>query len=345
MKLSLSTKWFLWLSIAVAVFCVAQVLGMVWLELMELVRGEGSPKEEFSEIVVLLSVSGCVFIIMLGGFWFISKRMIRPLREMAESAHRISEGNLMERVEDSGAADEVGMLASTLNRAFDRYYEVVQRLDGFAGNAAHQMRTPLASIRSMGEVCLQRERNSGEYRQCIAEMLEATQELTGIVGKLLTIARLNPLRVRQQFTKVMLPEVLDQILAVYEVMFKEKNIALESGEIPPLSVMGDGDLIGQVIGNVVENAVQFAPEGGAISVALEEREGGVVLRVSDNGPGMSESMRLQYLGGHDRSWNDELPIGRMGLAIVFEIMRLHEGTVEIGKREGGGTCVELGWPC
>ena len=345
MKLSLSTKWFIWFSVTIAGFCLAQVLGMIWLEALELARGAGSLKEELSEIAVLASVSLCVFGLMSVGFWFISRRMIAPIREIAETADRISAGDLSERLTSGDSAEEIRSLTATLNRAFDRYNDSVKRLDKFAGNAAHQLRTPLASIRSVGEVCLQKERDPAEYRECIEDVLEIAIEMSASIEKLLTIARLNPVRVRQQFTTVFLDHVLPEVISVYDVVREEKNIRLEVSEVPHVSVMGDVNLIRQTIGNVVENAVQFTPQGGVVEVTLRQQEEGVVVQVCDTGPGMPEPAQLHGFPGNGTMPKAELSQGRMGLAIVSEIMRIHEGKVQIRQRKGGGTCVALVWPC
>ncbi len=345
MRLSLSTKSFIWLSATVAAFCLAQVLGMMWMEAAELMQGEGTLREELSEIAVLASVSLCVFVLMSGGFWFISKRMMQPIREIAETANRISAGDRRERLASGDSAEEVRLLTTAVNRAFDRYNDMVEQLDTFAGNAAHQLRTPLASIRSVSEVCLQKERNPDEYRDCIEEVLTIVDEMTESVEKLLMIARLNPSRLRQQFESLAVNEVLAAVLEVFDVVLEEKNVTLERGEMPHLTIFGDRNLVRQAIANVFENAVQFTPEQGVVAVGLQERGGHVVLQVSDTGPGMQETMHLHAVGDGTATWNGELPAGRMGLSIVSQIMRIHEGTVEIRRRESGGTCVELLWPC
>ena len=345
MKLSLSTKWFFWMSGVIGFFCLAQILGMVWLEVVETLNSDEPLYEELSEIFVLISVSACVFILMLGGLRFVSKRMIRPIRAIAESASRISEGDRMERIDEGAGSDEVGMLASALNQAFDRYHDVVRRLDTFAGNAAHQLRTPLASLTTVGEVCLQKERQAMEYRECIGCMLEITGELTDVVEKLLMIARLNPARLRQGFGPVDLSEVVAHVVDVCSVALQEKNIRFSRHGASRLNATGDAGLIRQAIGNVVDNAVEYTPKGGRISVTLQERDGRAVLEIRDTGPGIPENLRgvLTQKAKHPTR-GDYAPGGRMGLAIVSEIMRVHEGTLEIQANEGGGTCVRLTWP-
>jgi len=344
-KQSLSVKWFLWLSIVVAVFCIAQTIAVVWLEVQEVLSSEETWAEEGSQIVILLSVSASVFVLMLGCFWFVSKRMILPIRLISESADRISQGDLMERVESKSTADEIESLASALNRAFDRYNEVVRRLDRFAGNAAHQLRTPLASVRSIGEVCLQKERSAPEYRDCIESMLEATRELSDIIEKLLMIARLNPLRVRQRFVTVDVSNVVSQTLDVYGASMQEKNIQCDRQVANNLEITGDMALAGQAIRNVVDNAVRFTPQGGNIAVSLQNTNGNTVLEIRDTGPGIPQNVfDVLMPNGTNSQIGSELPSGRLGLALVFEIMKIHEGTFQIVPVDDDGACVRLVWP-
>jgi len=342
MKLSLSTKWFLWLSFIVAIFCVAQVLGMAWLEVMEVMHGEDTFNAEIGEITTLIGVSLCIFVLMLGIFRFISMQMIKPIQMISESANRISEGDLDERVKGESSKDEVGMLALTLNRAFDRYHEVVRRLDAFAGNAAHQLRTPLSTIRSIGEVCIQKERSTREYRECIEDMLEVTSELTNIVEKLLMLARMNPARLRKNFESVDVDEIITHSIDVYSLALQEKNIEFSYDGAEHLNIKGDESLISQAISNILDNAVNFTPEGGKISVLLRGEEKNAVLQICDSGVGMPQNVSDVFIREPENLLlGGELPTGRLGLAIVYEIMRIHDGEINIHQNENGGTCVSL----
>jgi len=346
MRLSLSTKWFLWLSGAIAVFCFGQVLAMVWIEVVELMQGEGSLAEELAEIAVLLSISGCVFVLMLGALWFISRRMIRPIHSIAETASRITEGELTERIEGEFANDEVGMLVSTINSAFDRYREAIDRLDRFSGNAAHQLRTPLASIRSLGEVCLLKERGGAEYRECIENVLEIVQELTCIVDKLLMIARLQPSRVRQGFARVDLAGLVTDVVDSRSSAHQQEDVRFTPQIEEHVAIMGDATLLRHALTNILDNAVRFSPVGGKISVTLRREAEEVVLSISDTGPGLPDRVRL-FLVQHDGDAlrGGELPAGRLGLAIVAEIVRTHKGRIESPAAQGQGACIAIRFPC
>jgi len=316
---------------------------MVWVEVQELSNGEGPPGEEIREISVLLSISACVFVLMLAGLRFISRRMIRPIQAIADAARRIGEGDLRERIAGDFANDEVGALVVAINRAFDRYHEAVNRLERFAGRAAHQLRTPLTAVRSLGEVCLQKERTPAEYRECIAGMLDVEREIAHTLEKLLMLARLNPSRVRQGFESVDVIKVASEVLELYRPSMEEKRLKPVADMDPGPCVMGDGTLLRQALGNVLSNAVQFTPPGGAIGMTVRATEGVVVVEVSDTGPGIPPDLRARLLASMtgDRG---EMDTGSLGLALVAEIMRVHQGGVEIAERQGGGTCVRLRLP-
>jgi signal transduction histidine kinase len=345
MKLSLSTKWFLWLAVVIAVFCLGQVLGMLVVEILEVRSGEETLAAEANEILMLVGVSFGVFLLMLGGIWFISIRMLRPIRSIAESARRISEGELEERMESGPVEDENGMLVSALNSAFDRYHEGMQNLDRFAGNAAHQLRTPLASMRSLGEVCLQKERSAEEYRESIGSMLEVVRELSLIVERLLLLARMNRSRVRQGFSEVFLDELVSEIVDLHRPMIDEKEIELIEHSSGPVVLTGDGSLIREAVKNVLDNAVRFTPRQGTIEVALREDDRTISLEVRDSGPGLCENLRDALTeGAGDSSTTTELPGGRLGLAIVSQIMRVHDGALEFPTDQKDGAVVVLSWP-
>lgn len=345
MKLSLSTKWFLWLAVVLAVFCLGQVLGMLALEIWEVRSGEETLAAEVNEILLLLGVSASVFALMLGGIWFISIRMLRPIRAIAESARRISEGELEERMESGPVDDEISVLVSALNSAFDRYHEGMQNLDRFAGNAAHQLRTPLASMRSLGEVCLQKERSGEEYRECIGALLEVVGELSLIVDHLLMLARMNRSRVRQGFSEVSLDAVVSEAVDLHRPSIDEKEIELVEHAGGSVVLTGDGALIREAVKNVLDNAVRFTPPQGTIEIALREDDEGVSLRVRDSGPGLPENLRVALSAGcADSTARMELPGGRLGLAIVSQIMRVHDGKLHFPPDHESGAVVVLTWP-
>jgi signal transduction histidine kinase len=344
MKTSLSLKWFLWLASIVALFCILQVLALLSLELREVMAGTADMVEELSEIAVLASISIGVFVLLLGVFWFVSKRMIRPLGSIAETANRISSGILHERIEGEFVNDEVGALVAAINRAFDQYGTVLKKLERFTSNAAHQLRAPLTSIRNLGEVCLQRQRPPEEYRECIGQMLEASQELSRTVDKLLLIARLDSSSIHRSFEVIDVGRVTRDTVEQYQCIIDDKTIELVQTVADGLTVQGEGTLLHQALANILDNAVRLTPPGGRITVDAHSDAGAVVLTIGDTGPGIPAHF-LPYV--FERFSHIPQPEHRgsgLGLAIAAEIVSLHEGSIDALSGESGGTRIRLTLP-
>lgn len=344
MKLSLSTKSFLGMSLAVGAFCLLQTLGMIWMEFREVYQGEEGFYEEASEIAVLASVSSCVFILLAGGFWFFSRRLMAPLSDITETAHRISAGYLKERITTNESSPEINRLATTLNCAFDRHQEALDRLERFAGSAAHQLRTPLAAIQNTAEVCLLSERSESECQECISDILGITRELSGILDKLLDMARLNPSRIRNHFALVNLKDEITTVLDQFRPCFDSKGLNLNISDLQPSVVLGDRALLEEAIRNVLENAVQYTPDGGSIGVSLQTNADRIVLSIADTGPGFPDQLRKTFSRGIDQTRALEGQAGRFGLSLAMEILRIHEGSIEINPGPDVGSVVSLSWP-
>lgn len=346
MKLSITTKWFLWLSVILAAFSILQVLTLMGLEVRDLQMGKESMAEETAEIITLLTISLGIFGVMALGLIYISRRMIHPIRQIAEAAHHISKGELSERITGTFAEDEIGLLVNTLNRAFDRYHDALNRLDRFAGNAAHQLRTPLTTIRSMGEIGLQKEREPEAYRECIRNMLDVAEELTLVVQKLLVLARLNRARIRQGFQPLNLADEINQVIEVFLPAILEKSIQFDHQLETHSTLMGDAGLIRQAMSNLLDNATRFTPEGGQIRLVLRREGRDLYAECYDSGPPFPETLQRQ-IGQEEQSMTphgDCLPTGRMGLALVSEIMRIHEGRLAFLPAADGLKCIRLSWP-
>jgi signal transduction histidine kinase len=343
MKQSLSTKWFFLLTGTVVFFSLMQLAVMVYFEFSEVME-EGKPMlQELEEIYILFSVSVSIIFLMLGLLWFISRKMITPIRAMAITADRIGEGDLADRIERANLDDELGILADALNKAFDKYQDSLRRLEKFAGNAAHQLRTPLATIRSLGEICLQRNRTPEEYRDCIGEILETTTELTQVVEKLLMISRLHPASIRKDFSTIDLEALIKDTVSLYQTLLMEKRITLDQ-RLTPSSVQGDYNLLRQAVGNLIENAIKFTPEGKPISIHLGHHGDSIVIEVCDSGPGVTDSMMAHVKATENPARATDFETGRMGLVIVSEIMKLHHGMLKASSADNGGASVRLVWP-
>lgn len=348
MKSTIRLRLFVWLAGMLTAFISIQAVWWFLYELSEHWKGQAeSFSEELEELIILLTIDAIVFPIILLAMWLLSKRMLRPLSTIADTAHRIQSGHMDERITGAFSDDEVGMLAESINSAFDRYHDAVERLRRFSADASHQLRTPLTAMRSTGEVCLQKTRTPKVYQETIGGMLEEVQRLSHTVEQLLTLARLESERVRESFTPLDVAAATEETAELYRQAAQDKKLALVVSARAGLHVNGNPALLQQVIANLLDNAIRHTPVRGEVHVSVEpvgSQE--VMLTVADTGPGIPEAYRALVFdrfnsvpGLHMSSSGSGL-----GLAIVADIVRLHGGSVEIDSNGARGAVFRVRWP-
>ncbi|MFT5474274.1 MAG: signal transduction histidine kinase, partial [Kiritimatiellia bacterium] len=290
MKRSLPLRSFLWLSVLLLLFFFLDTAFLIWIEAKEFVTGKPVTWEEVSEWVLLVPLNIGVLVLMIIMIRFVNRHMIAPLQSMARTATNIKAGHLDERMEVASTNYEVDIVANTLNDAFDRYQEIVDRLQQFSSNTSHQLRTPLAAIRNAGEVCLQKDRSSETYREVIKDMLEEVHTLTRVIEQLLLLSRLDSKEARRNFKAQSLNGVLRQVADMYQSLCDKEGIQLLVKEDAHVDVRGDDVLLHQVFANLVDNSMRYTPRGGTITLGVAlPQQGTVKCYVSDTGTGIPES--------------------------------------------------------
>ncbi|NKB23768.1 MAG: HAMP domain-containing protein [Kiritimatiellae bacterium] len=269
------------------------------------------------------------------------KRMLRPFQKLAKTAHRISRGQLKERIQVEHHDDEIGMLAQCLNTAFDQYQKLADRMKQFGSDASHQLRTPLSGLRTTGEICLQKERSPEEHEETIAHMLEETQRLTHIVEQLLILSRLDETARTLDFKEISLNKVIDNIVEQYKLLCEDKKITLHTERSFSVTLKGDELLLNQVFANLLDNAIRFTPEHGTISISTHNKNPGhVVCSISDTGPGIPPAFRDKIFERFSQLPQSHNEGAGLGLAIVADIIKLHGGTIRVLENPHGGANIE-----
>lgn len=234
----------------------------------------------------------------VAGF-LIAKRALRPLDEMATRAETISASNLNHRLTVENPDDELGHMARVLNQLLGRLEQAFTQLQRFTADAAHELRTPLASIRSVGEVSLRSELQSVEqYREVIGSILEETSVLNQTIEDLLTLARVESSHPRDGTTAFSLWELTNEVLGVLEVLTEEHDVRVELAVADPKAVVVEADrgLVRAAIMNVLHNALKFSPLHSMIRVNFaggRANPGFAEVSFQDEGPGIRPSEREQ----------------------------------------------------
>ncbi|MHB1676086.1 MAG: sensor histidine kinase [Sulfuriferula sp.] len=274
--------------------------------------------------------------------WFGISRGLTPLRDLqAEIAAR----SLLDLrpVPEEHAPIEVRLVIVSLNNLLRGLAAAIDGQQRFLANAAHQLRTPLAGLQTQVEVALRNDM-SGELRGMLEQLLDATQRAAHIANQLLALARAEPSSqylVTQQ--NLDMADLIEVSIAFWLHRASIKKIDL-GFEISPARVLGDSLLIGELVANLIDNAIRYTHENGYITVRCYQ-DGGAVLEVEDNGIGIPEAQREKVL---ERFYRVDGSPGNgcgLGLAIVQEIVRQHAAELLITVPENGmGTRIIIRFP-
>ncbi len=237
--------------------------------------------------------------LIVAGFagYQIAGRALAPLDSMAARAEQITASNLHGRLEIEDEDDELGRMARVLNSLLSRLERSFAQLQRFTADAAHELKTPLASIRAVGEGVLHDGESRGAYREAISSMLEETARLNQTVEGLLLISSAEAGEITLQVATFPLKEVVAGIIILLDVVMEEKHIRLvqQNELIAESLVVADRILLRTCILNVLHNALKFSPANSSVTITYDriERNGRDFIRLSilDHGPGISEQDR------------------------------------------------------
>ncbi len=274
--------------------------------------------------------------------WLLTGRALRPVQQMTERVDRISAGSLHERVPEPGTGDEIAGLAVTMNRMLDRLEVDDRRLRRFVSDASHELRSPVAVLRSEAEVALRRRAEDlpeREARRFAEGVLEESGRLQRIVEDLLVLARGEE---RQGTVAV---GVLDLDDIVLEEAGRRRRVTVETRGVSAGRVRGTAEAAARVVAHLLDNAARHA--SASVAIGLETVDDMVTLTVDDDGPGIPEVDRARVFERFTRLEAARTRDGGgagLGWAVVAETVRALGGTVEIDDSSLGGACFRVRVP-
>lgn len=291
------------------------------------------------------------FILGLAAALFFGAQSNRRILEMQKRAEQIVAGDLLQRLPTRNSEDPIDKLAQIVNGMLSEIQTLVENLAGIGDDIAHDLRTPLSRVR----IGLERARRTAttveELQAAVDRATAGIDHAISIITALLRIREIEQTRRFAAFEKVSMEEIVEEVAELYEPFAEQKNLALttirrtENGtalqaqnggaQAGGFIVNGDRDLLFEAIANLVDNAVKFTPEGGRIEIALSLATDGLLLRISDTGPGVSDGERdllTQRFYRSDRSRNTK-GVG-LGLALVAAIIKLHGFRFTIPATDG-----------
>jgi len=295
-------------------------------------------------LVALLAIG----IIGIAGAYAVAGRALRPLHQVTQTAQRLGEETLDQRIRYSGADDEVAELARTFDAMLDRLAGAFESQKRFVANASHELRTPLAVMRTEIDVTLSDdEADVAEYRRMARVVRNASERANGLVDALLVLARSEAQSGRRLVRKVPADLATSVYNALSAVRAEAERLKLEvTTDLQPAPVVGDPSLLDRLAGNLIENAIRYNHLLGKLWLRTDSVDGQARLIVGNTGyevepadvPGLFEPFRR---GGWERTGSRG---SGLGLSIVRAVCDAHGGTVSAVAHEGGGLEVTVSLP-
>ncbi len=273
-------------------------------------------------------------------------RATRPLRAVSDTARRILDtGDLAARVPGPDGTGELAVLVQRLNTLFDKNATHVRVLRETLDNLAHDLRTPLTRLRGTAELAMQDAGDPAEARVALAGCVDETDRLLHLLETLLDISAAEAGALKLNRAQVDLRSLTERAADLYREVAEEKTIAIALDQPEPVAAFADAVRFGQVVNNLLDNALKYTPAGGSVVLALRHESGTAVLTVSDSGPGVPPGEREAIFRRLYRSDSSRSQRGLgLGLSMAKAIVEAHGGSVGVGEAPGGGACFTVRLP-
>ena len=285
-----------------------------------------------------------VLLALLGGVvtYFISGHALRPIREFSDKIEEVQAQNLSDSRIEENNVKELNQLGISYNKMLERLSEAFEIQRQFTANAAHELRTPLALMQVQLDLynSASHPGNDADTLQTIKMVTEQNDKLNRMVKTLLDMSELQTVG---RDDKIILDAIVEEVLADLEPLAVEKNIKL-IGKCEDATMIGSDILIYRLVYNLVENAIKYNHPLGQVTVTAYQRNKHVYLSVEDTGSGIPEDFRERVFEPFfrvDKSRSRELGGVGLGLALVREIVRVHDGSICIKSGKTGGTIFEV----
>jgi len=292
--------------------------------------------------LLLIALAGTIFVASLA--WFIARRTVRPIEQLTEAAGYVAQTQDLANRIPIQRRDEIGRLATSFNTMLVALHDMVGALRRsreqqrhLVMDASHELRTPLTAIRTNIDLLARSHAISDDDRaELLAETDVELRELSDLVGELVELA--TDTRAEEPVERVDLAELTEQVVARHQRR-SGRRITLELRDVREVDARAN--MIDRAVSNLIDNALKFSPAGTAVDVVVDRTD----IQVCDRGPGIGIDERKRVFDRFYRSDSARtLPGSGLGLAIVKEIADIHDATVTISERPGGGTVATFALP-
>ena len=281
---------------------------------------------------------------LLGGVatYFISGHALRPINEFSDKIEEVQAQNLADSQIEENKIKELNQLSVSYNKMLERLQDAFEVQRQFTANAAHELRTPLSLMQVQLDLyhSTQHPGSDADTLQMIKMVTEQNDRLSKMVKTLLDMSELQTVGRDEQ---IIMDDLVDEVLEDLEPLAQEKNIKL-IGKCKDIMMVGSDILIYRLVYNLVENAIKYNHSGGQVTVTAYKEQTHIYLSVADTGSGIPKELRERVFEPFfrvDKSRSRKLGGVGLGLALVHEIVRVHDGSITVKSNPSGGTIFEV----
>jgi two-component system OmpR family sensor kinase len=306
---------------------------------------------ERASYALLVAVPVALMLASIGGY-FLARKSLAPVVRMSATAARIGAANLYERLPVANERDELGGLATVINALLARLDASFEQQRRFMADASHELRTPIAIMRSETEVALsQPERSNEDLRESLAIVKDETRRLTHIVEDLFTLARADAGQYKLTSKEFYLDELAGEIAHSVRTLVAERGLTLQLTAAVEMPFRGDENLLRRLILNLLDNAIKHTSRGGAVTISCKQEGARYVINISDTGTGIPAEAQSHifdrfYRADSARARAEDDGAGLtsgagLGLSIARWVAEAHNGTLELLHSSAAGSIFQL----
>jgi heavy metal sensor kinase len=289
--------------------------------------------------LLFLSIPLVLAVASAGGYWM-SRRALAPVDEITRAARLVSEHNLSSRLAIPSAPDELQRLTLTVNEMLGRLEAAFKRITQFTADASHELRTPVALVRTAAQLALRRERGDPEYREALGQVLDEATRMTGLIESLMTLARVDSGAETLNFETLDITMLVGEACRRSDPLAEAKRIQLDRTLPAPVFVHADANALQRLFLILIDNAVKYTATGGRIRVEIESKGDHVIVSVRDTGIGIPAEDRALIFDRFyraDKARSREAGGAGLGLSIAKWIADAHYGSISVESTPGEGS--------
>jgi two-component system OmpR family sensor kinase len=297
-------------------------------------------------LIFLVLIPIALAVSIIGGL-ALAHKSLHPVDEITRRARRITAENLDQTLPVRPVDDEISRLSSTFNEMIERLRDSFAQVRQFSGDASHELRTPLTIMRGEIELALRSTKSPEEYRRVLQSSLEEILRMSSIIENLLMLARADQGSYHAEFSEIDLKSLVEELFEDSEALAERKRIHVTLKNVTPITIVGDKVRLRQLFLNLIDNAIKYTPEGGSVSLSVQQQNGSAVFQVQDTGIGIPEEEQGKIFDRFyrvDKARSREAGGSGLGLSIAKWIAELHRGTIEVESELNRGSVFTVHLP-